>query len=60
MSVDMSPEGVTARLYAMGDLWELTVALLDAKKILPNETDVEISEDDDKAVSPEAAIIMAK
>lgn len=37
MIVDMSPDAVSTRLYAMGDLWELSVALMDAI-ILPHET----------------------
>jgi hypothetical protein len=31
--VDMSPEAVGERLRLMGELWELSVKLMDAKKV---------------------------
>ena len=31
MKVDMSPEGISRRLHAMGDLWQLSVALMTSK-----------------------------
>lgn len=36
MSVDMSSAAITGRLRAMGDLWELSVALMSSKIINPN------------------------
>ena len=33
MKVDMSPEGVSARLNTMGQLWDLSVALLQSRSI---------------------------
>lgn len=33
MKVDMSPEAVSMRLDSMGELWELSVALMDSIRI---------------------------
>jgi len=33
MKVDMSLEAVTGRLESMGELWELSVALMDSTKV---------------------------
>jgi hypothetical protein len=38
MKVDMSPEAVTRRLESMGELWELSVALMDSTR-LPRENE---------------------
>lgn len=38
--VDMSPEAVTRRLRLMDELWELSVALMDARKVPQGGRDV--------------------
>ena len=38
MKVDMSPEAVSGRLESMGELWELSIALMDSKR-LPRENE---------------------
>ena len=39
--VDMSAEAVGKRLRLMGELWELSVKLIDSKKISSNDTATE-------------------
>jgi hypothetical protein len=38
---DMSPEAVTQRLRLMDELWELSVALVNAKEVSPSERPLE-------------------
>lgn len=33
MKVDMSPKAIKARLYELNDLWELSVRLMNNKKV---------------------------
>ncbi|PYT01345.1 MAG: hypothetical protein DMF63_00390 [Acidobacteria bacterium] len=39
--VDMSPSEVTERLRLMGELWELSVKLMDSKKVVEQSVDLE-------------------
>ncbi len=44
MKVDMSPKAVTARLKTLDELWELSMKLMNSKKIKPvKSTEVQLT-----------------
>lgn len=59
MKVDMSPEAVDNRLRVMGELWELSVALMNSR-VLPRKQEQTNAADDSTPASTESSDLTGK
>lgn len=54
MKVDMSPAAVTARIRMMGDLWLLSVKLMNSRKVKGPDAEIGRSASDEEQPQKEA------